>query len=131
PGGRQRRPLPQLPELAHLAGGADHHPPEDARGVAPHAHGVRREVPELLLHRGHADAGPRGRPLGVAGAQVQVAMSQKTRMLVSLVVTLVLAGALGAYAYFGVFQKEQEELAAKETEEKLFRLDPEAISALT
>lgn len=58
-------------------------------------------------------------------------MSQKTRMLVSLVVTLVLAGALGAYAYFGVFQKEQEELAAKETEEKLFRLDPEAISALT
>lgn len=58
-------------------------------------------------------------------------MSQKTRMLVTLAVTLVLAAALGAYAYFGVFQKEQEELAAKEAEEKLFGLDIEKVTSLT
>lgn len=57
-------------------------------------------------------------------------MSQKTKLLVSLAASLLLAAALGAYAYFGVFQKEQEELAAKETEGKLFTLDAEAIVSL-
>jgi len=58
-------------------------------------------------------------------------MSQKTRILVTLAATLVLAAALGAYAYFGVFQKEREELAAKEAEEKLFGLDIKKVTSLT
>lgn len=57
-------------------------------------------------------------------------MSQQSKLLVSLGAALVLAAALGAYAYFGVFQKEQAELAAQENEGKLFDLDTEAISSL-
>lgn len=58
-------------------------------------------------------------------------MSQAQKMLVSLAATLVLAAAIGGYAYFGVFQAEKEELAAKESEEKLFPFDPEAVTSLS
>lgn len=58
-------------------------------------------------------------------------MSQAQKLLVSLATALVLAVALGAYAYFGVFQAEKEELAAKDEEERLFTLDTQAVNALT
>lgn len=57
-------------------------------------------------------------------------MTQQAKLLWSLGAALVLAAALGLYAYFGVFEREQAEIAAKESESKLFSLDPEAVTRL-
>lgn len=58
-------------------------------------------------------------------------MSQAKKMFVSLAAALVLAAALGGYAYFGVFQPEREEIAAQESEERLFPLEAEEVTAFT
>lgn len=57
-------------------------------------------------------------------------MTQQKKLLLSLATTLVFALALGAYAYYGVFQREQEELEAQENEGKLFSLDTSKVTAL-
>jgi hypothetical protein len=60
-----------------------------------------------------------------------MAMSQAQKSLVTMCVLLVLAGAVGSFAYWGVYKKEQAEEKKHEESAKIFTIDRSKVKALS